>query len=138
MTDDELSRRLYRARGVAETMVSDKDTALSMGSGDLPLLGTPRVVAWIEAAALSAIAGRLDDHLTTVGGQIDIHHSAPTRVGAEVRTEASVAEVNGRRIVFDVSVMSGGREIARGRHVRAIVDRAGFLARANPPATAPQ
>ena len=135
MTDDEFGRRLHGARGVSERMVSYTDTALSLGSGDLPVLGTPRVVAWIEAAALSAIAGRLDDRLTTVGGQIDIRHSAPTLIGAEVRTEASVAEVDGRRIVFDVSVMSGGREIARGRHVRAIVDRADFLARANPPTT---
>jgi predicted thioesterase len=111
------------------TTVSTSDTAISLGSGDLPVLGTPRVAALMEAAAVSALAGRLDAGLTTVGVHIDIRHMAPTPIGAEVRAEASVTGVHGGQVSFELTATSGVREIARGRHVRVVVDRQTFLDR---------
>ncbi len=124
---------LRSARGSIVTTVSEADTAASLGSGDLPVLGTPRLVALMEAASLNALADELDSRLTTVGVHLDVRHSAPTAVGAEVRVEASVSDIEGRRISFEVAASSGGQEIGRGRHVRVVVDRDEFLARVTHP-----
>jgi predicted thioesterase len=116
-------------RGRAEATVRDTDTAISLGSGDLPVLGTPRVVALMEAAAISAIANKLDPRLTTVGTGLDVRHTAPSRVGAIVLVDAHIADVHGRTIVFEVVASCDGQEIASGRHVRVIVDRTQFLSK---------
>lgn len=129
--DDALSAALDQSRGEADMTVCTVDTAISLGSGDLPVLGTPRLAALMEAAALSALARRLDTRLTTVGVRIDIRHISPSPIGAGVHAQASVTEVHRGRISFAVSATSGGHEVASGRHVRVIVDRADFLARIN-------
>ena len=127
--DDALSTALDQARGAVAATVADVDTAISLGSGDLPVLGTPRVAALMEAAAVAAVAGRLADGRTSVGVHIEIRHTAPTPIGAEVRADASVTGVEGGRISFEVTATCDGREIARGRHERVVVDRAAFLGR---------
>lgn len=108
--------------------VGSEDTAIALGSGDLPVLATPRVVAWLEGAAVAAVSPRLKSGFTTVGGHITIDHLAPTAVGRKVRVEAAVAAVDGRRIEFEVTAAEGGTVIARGRHIRYVVDSNGFLA----------
>ncbi|MDH3261101.1 MAG: thioesterase family protein [Acidimicrobiia bacterium] len=118
--------------GTHIAVVSDADTAVQMGSGDVPVLATPRVVAWLEAAAVDAVRG-LPDELTSVGIHISVDHSAPTLVGAEVRTVAEVREVQGKRIEFDVRAFEDDQVIAGGTHTRVVVDRHRFLARAGLP-----
>jgi predicted thioesterase len=108
--------------------VSDVDTAAQMGSGDVPVLATPRVIAWMEAAAMAAL-GDLPDGITSVGIHISVDHGAPTEVGAEVRAQAEVRGVEGKRIEFDVRAFAGERVIAAGTHTRVLVDRSRFLAR---------
>jgi predicted thioesterase len=87
------------------------------------------LIAWVEAAALAALRGR-PDGITTVGIHISMDHTAPTLVGAEVRAEAVVRAVEGRRIEFDVRAFEGDQMIAGGTHTRVVVDRQRFLARA--------
>jgi predicted thioesterase len=105
------------------------DTAISLGSGDVPVLATPRVVAWLEAAAVAALDG-LPPEMTTVGIHIAVDHTAPTIVGAEVRAEAEVTGTAGPRIEFAVNAYEGDQIVARGTHTRVIVDRRRFMARA--------
>jgi predicted thioesterase len=109
--------------------VSEDDTAVRMGSGDVPVLATPRVIAWMEAAAVAALH-ELPAEMTSVGIHVSVDHTAPTLVGAEVRAEAAVRMVEGKRIEFDVRAFEGNGIIAGGTHTRVVVDRLRFLARA--------
>ena len=104
-------------------------TAAALGSGDLDVLGTPKVVALCEEAAVVAVAGSLDAGSTTVGTAISISHRAPTAVGQSVVATAVVTAVGGRKLEFAVSVVEGHRTVADGTHTRVIVDRERFLGR---------
>jgi fluoroacetyl-CoA thioesterase len=81
-------------------VVADTDTAIAMGSGDVPVLGTPRLLALAEAAAVAAIRPSLEPGLTSVGTSAVLEHKQPSPVGAEVVVEAELTEVYGRRLVF--------------------------------------
>jgi fluoroacetyl-CoA thioesterase len=83
-----------------QIVVADTDTAMAMGSGDVPVLGTPRLLALAEAAAVAAIGPSLESGLTSVGTGAALEHKRPSPVGAQVVVEAELTEVEGRRLVF--------------------------------------
>jgi fluoroacetyl-CoA thioesterase len=103
---------------------------LALGSGDVPVLGTPAVLALVEQAACAAIGAGLDDGRTSVGSWVELEHLAPSKVGAQVVASAELVKVDGRVLEFTCDVRDGDRVIARARHRRAIVDRDRFLERA--------
>lgn len=109
------------------TTVGTADTALALGSGDVPVLATPRVVALVEAATVAAIAPELAPGSTTVGTRVELDHLAATPVGREVVARAQLASVDGRRLVFDVTLLDGDTVAAQGRVERVMVDRERFL-----------
>jgi len=113
-----------------ELVVTDADTAQTLGSGDVPVLGTPRVLALAEAASVAALAARLDSGITTVGTRVEIDHVAATAVGRRVTVLATLAKVDGRRLHFDIVVRDGQTLVAEGRVERVMVDRQRFLAKA--------
>ena len=113
-----------------EREVTDLDTATALGSGDVDVLATPRVLAWAEAACLAALHDVLDDDETTVGMRIQLDHVQPTPVGRAASIHAEVERVEGRRITFTVEASDARGTIATGRVVRVIVDRDRFLERA--------
>ena len=115
---------------VVELAVTAADTAPALGSGDVEVLATPRVLALAEEATVRAVAAELDLGQTTVGTRVELDHLAATPVGRTVRAEARLVEVDGRRLVFDVSAHEGATLIARGRVERVVVDRQRFLDRA--------
>jgi fluoroacetyl-CoA thioesterase len=117
-------------RGSADMLVGEADTAAALGSGDVPVLATPRLVALLEAASLDALDGRLDEGTTTVGTGVEIDHVSATPVGWEVHAEALLAGVNGRHLRFEVRAWDVRGDVAHGVHHRAIVDRARFLEKA--------
>jgi predicted thioesterase len=112
--------------------VSDADTAQALGSGDVPVLGTPRVVALAEAATVLATARALESGDTTVGVRVEFDHRAPTPVGHQVVAEALLTTVTGRRLVFEVTVRDEDDDlvVADGRVERIVVDRGRFVAKA--------
>jgi fluoroacetyl-CoA thioesterase len=114
-----------------ELTVTDADTAVAMGSGEVQVLATPRIIALCEQATLAALAGRLEPNETTVGHAIQLDHVAPTRVGGRVRAEATLQKVAGRRLTFTVSVTDARGLIAAGKITRVIVDTDRFLERAH-------
>jgi fluoroacetyl-CoA thioesterase len=114
-------------RGTASLVVSDVDTATALGSGDIDVLGTPRLIALCEAATVSALADELDDSVASVGMRIRVDHLQPTPVGAAVTAEAVLDKIDGRRLTFTVSVSDTGGLVAAGKITRALVDRASFL-----------
>ncbi|WP_433262391.1 thioesterase family protein [Micromonospora vinacea] len=113
-----------------ELTVTDADTAQAVGSGDVPVLGTPRVLALAEAATVAATATGMPPGSTTVGTRVELEHLAPTVVGRTVRAQALLATVDGRRLSFEVTVSDGDQTVARGRVDRILVDRARFVERA--------
>ncbi len=112
--------------GSASLTVSEADLATSLGSGDVPVLGTPAVLALCEAATVAAVEELLDEGKTSVGAHIELDHVAPSRVGAEVEAHAEVTVVDRSRVTFRVEAREGDDLIARGTVVRYIVDRARF------------
>lgn len=111
-------------------VVSDADTAIAIRSGDVPVLATPRVVALCEEAAVKALVGALGPDETSVGMQVQLDHLAPTAVGHTVTAEATVEKVNGRRVVFTVSVNDERGLVAVGRVTRVVVNVERFLEKA--------
>lgn len=107
-----------------EFTVTDDDTSVALGSGDVPFLATPRLLAWLEAATCEAVRMVLDPGDTTVGIRVSLHHRAPSAVGANVRVTASLVAVNGYYLDFEVVATdpSTGSTLADGEIVRAIVD----------------
>ena len=117
--------------GTATLTVGEADLARALGSGDVAVLGTPRLVALVEQATTSAIAAALPDGRTSVGSRVDLAHLAPTPPGRPVTAHAELVEVNGKALVFAVSAHDDQGLIGEGRVHRAVVDRARFTERAS-------
>lgn len=108
--------------------VEDDDTAIALGSGDLPVLGTPRLLAWCEEATCAAL--ELDDRSSSVGTRVDIEHLAASCVGAIVTATATVIHTDGRLLRFRVAAHDdSGQLIGTGEVRRVIVDRERFMTR---------
>jgi fluoroacetyl-CoA thioesterase len=133
-------------RASVSAVVGDEDTAIRAGSGDVPVLATPRLLALAEAASVAAIAPHLAPGMTSVGTSVSLEHRRASPVGAELVVEAELTEVDGRRLVFSFIVREGGqrpgasggdgdegRVVGAGTVERVLVDRKAFLARAEPP-----
>ena len=114
----------------ATLVVEDADTAEAIGSGDVPVLATPRVVALAEQASVEAVVDDLDGGTTTVGYEVQLTHIAPTAVGGKVVAEATLENVEGRRLTFRVSVNDSRGLVAAGRITRVVVVRDRFIDRA--------
>ncbi|MEU8002574.1 hotdog domain-containing protein [Catellatospora sp. NPDC049111] len=110
--------------------VSDADTAQALGSGDVGVLGTPRVVALAEAATVAATARVLESGQTTVGTRVELDHRSATPVGRTVVAEALLTKVDGRKLTFEVTVRDGETVAAEGRVERVLVDRHRFVEKA--------
>lgn len=107
--------------------VGATDTATALGSGDVAVLATPRLLAWMEAATVAVVDGRLDQGSTSVGTRVELQHLAASPVGEHVAVRAELAAVDGRRLEFDVEARhDDGAVVARGRVTRMIVDRLRF------------
>ena len=118
----------------SELTVTDAVTAIQMGSGDMPVLATPAMMALMENAAMLAVADELPaDELpegnTTVGGHIESSHLKPSKIGDKVSTTAEVTKVDGKKIEFKISAYSGDVLLGEGTHLRFIVDRERFLSK---------
>jgi fluoroacetyl-CoA thioesterase len=110
--------------------VADEDTAAALGSGDLAVLATPRLLAWCEAATCAAIAGDLSADRTSVGTRVGLEHLGASPVGATLQVTATVAYVDGRLLRFEVvAEHDDGRIVGRGEVTRVVVDRDRFWAR---------
>ncbi len=114
----------------ATTTVTDENTAKTMGSGSLKVFATPAMVALMEKAACACVEEKLDEGMTSVGTMLDIKHLAATPKGMEVKATATLTEIDGRRLVFDITVSDGIDTIGSGRHERFIVNAEKFMGKA--------
>ncbi|MDX6359405.1 MAG: fluoroacetyl-CoA thioesterase [Nocardioidaceae bacterium] len=111
--------------------VTDADTALVLGSGSLPVLGTPRLLAWCEAATCAAIEDDLAEGETSVGTRVEIEHTRASPVGARIEVSATPVFSDGRLRRFSVSAREagGGPVLGTGQVTRVVVDAERFLGR---------
>lgn len=114
--------------------VTDADTAEAVGSGSLPVLGTPRLLAWAEAATCAAIDPALEPGSTSVGSRVALEHTGASPVGQQVEVSASEVYVDGRLHRFSVAVrhVGGTRDgavVGTGEITRVVVDAERFLSR---------
>ena len=105
--------------------VTDKNTAKTMGSGSLEVYATPAMTCLIEA-----LEPLLTEGWTTVGISLNIKHKAATPTGLNVRAEARVTAVDGRKITFEVKAFDDREEIGSGTHERFAVMKEKFMAKA--------
>jgi predicted thioesterase len=113
--------------------VRREDTARALGSGDLEVLGTPRLLAWCEQATVAAVAEGIDAGRTTVGTRVEIAHERASPVGATLSVRADLVHTDGRLLRFDVvaeqEVAGATTVVGRGQVTRVVVDRDRFLSR---------
>lgn len=119
--------------------VTDADTALAVGSGSLPVLGTPRLLAWMEAATCAALEPELPEGSTSVGTRVSLEHLGASAVGQVVEVTASSAYVDGRLHRFTVAArhldgpdLRPGKVVGSGEVTRVVVDAERFVARLAP------
>ena len=113
----------------SQLTVTDAVTAIAMGSGDMPVLATPAMMALMENAAMLAVAQHLPEGCTTVGGHIASSHLKPSKLGDTVTATATVTHVEGKKIEFKVEARCGDVLLGEGSHLRFVVDRNKFLSR---------
>jgi predicted thioesterase len=129
MPDDEAARRAELT-----FTVGDGDTARALGSGDLDVLGTPRMLAWCEAATCAAAEPLLSAGRTTVGTRVQLEHTAASAPGSVVRVTADLVHSDGRLLRFAVAASApDGHLLATGEITRVVVDVERFLARVPAP-----
>ncbi|MBQ4462063.1 MAG: thioesterase family protein [Bacteroidaceae bacterium] len=115
----------------SELTVTENVTAPKIGSGDMPVLATPAMLALMENAAMLAVADCMADGETTVGGHIESSHLKPSKIGDKITATAEVIKVDGKKIEFKVSAHSNDVLLGEGTHLRFIVDRNRFIEKLN-------
>lgn len=113
--------------------VTEELTAEAVGSGALPVFGTPFLAAMMENAALTVLQSFLEEGQGSVGTHLDISHDAPTPVGMSVIAEAEITEVseNGKQVEFAVRAWDEKGLIGQGSHTRVVIDNQRFLDKCN-------
>ena len=114
-------------KGTAESMVTRENTARAVGSGNLLVFSTPYMIALMEEAACQAVKDALDEGCATVGTMLNVTHSSATPVGMEVRAEAELTAVEGRKLHFHVTAYDEKGLIGEGEHERFVIFEEKFL-----------
>ena len=116
-------------KGEASTTVVHENTAAAVGAGGVEVFGTPMMIALMEQAAWQGVAHHLEDGQVTVGTLVNVRHLAATPIGQKVRAVAELSEIDGRRLVFQVTAYDEQQKIGEGWHERFIVNLERFLDR---------
>ena len=113
----------------SELTVSESVTAIQMGSGDMPVLATPAMMALMENAAMLAVKDELPEGCTTVGGHIESSHLKPSKIGDKVTATAEVTKIDSKKIEFKIAAFSAETLLGEGTHLRFIVNREKFMSK---------
>ncbi|AKL93877.1 thioesterase family protein [Clostridium aceticum] len=114
-----------------ELEVELKDTAVSLGSGSVEVLATPRMIALMENAAMKVVAADLPEGYSTVGTHLDAKHMAATPIGMKAYAEAELVKVEGKKLTFNIAAYDEKDKIGEGTHTRYIIAVDKFMEKTN-------
>jgi fluoroacetyl-CoA thioesterase len=124
-------------RATITAEVTEADTAQALGSGQVPVLGTPRLLALAEAACVAAVTPHLAEGQTTVGVTVSLEHRRASPVGASLEVEAELTGIEGRKLSFNFIAYGPGdgdeSVVGAGTLERMLVDTERFLAKLRNP-----
>lgn len=109
-------------RAEVRLVVREEDTAKHLGSGNVAVLATPRMIALMEKASVKAVDHLLPPGQATVGSEVQVRHLAATPQGMEVTAHSELVEVEGRRLTFKVEAFDEKEKVGEGTHIRFIID----------------
>lgn len=112
---------------ITEIKVTEKETAINYGSGDLPVYATPAMIALMENAAKSCVGLHLQCGYTTVGIGVSVKHIKATPINMKVKCEAILTKIEGKRLFFKVKAWDEKGQIGEGTHIRYIVNSEEFM-----------
>ena len=118
-------------KGQQSEIVTNEKTAMEMGSGTLPVYATPAMVALMEKTAMLSVADEIGEGEATVGTRLEISHLAACGLGAEIRCESVLTEIDRKRLVFEVQAFEGETLIGNGIHERFIINTEKFMSKVN-------
>lgn len=113
----------------SQVVVSQNNTAKTLGSGDMEVFATPAMVALMENAAMMAVAEHLDEGTSSVGVEISTSHIKASALGATITASAELVAIDGRKLSFKVKAWDEAGTIGEGNHTRFVVDRERFLSK---------
>ncbi len=116
---------------IEDYIVNFKDTALTVGSGNLDVLSTPMMIAWMENTAMNSVLGFLPVGYDTVGTRIDVNHIAGTPVNMKVKVESELKIIEGRKLVFYIVAYDEVEKIGEGMHERVVIEYQKFFDKVN-------
>lgn len=103
------------------TIVCENNSAIKMGSGNLPVFATPSMIALMENAAMNVVTAKLAKGLTTVGGSISSTHLKPSIYGKTIKATAILEKIDRKKLIYKVAAYDGKTLIGEGDHIRFIV-----------------
>jgi len=116
-------------KGYQETIVTEENTAIRVGSGSVRVFATPMMIALIEKTASKSIESSLEEGQSSVGTLVNVSHVSATPVGMKVWCETELVEIDRRRLVFKVSAFDECGLIGEGMHERFIISVDKFQAK---------
>lgn len=117
-------------KGAAETAVVYENTAAAVGSGALEVFSTPSMIALMEKASRELVQPYLEEGQSTVGTRLEVSHVAASPIGAHIRAESTLVEIDRRMLTFEVKAYADGELIGEGRHQRCIIYAERFMEKA--------
>jgi predicted thioesterase len=127
----EKKHKLVGKKATVTTIVTESNTAKTVGSGNLDVFATPMMIALMENAACKCIADILREEQTSVGTHISVDHMAASPINSKISATAEIEFVSGREIVFNVTASDESNKIGRGKHTRCVIDKKRFIDRLN-------
>ena len=114
-----------------EITVEERHTASALGSGGIDVLATPMMIALMEGASMNAVQPALSEDESTVGTLVNISHTAATPVGMKAWATGRLIEIDGKKLVFEVSAYDESGLIGEGIHERFIINIDKFIKKVN-------
>lgn len=113
-------------------VIKNENSAENMGSGDLAVLSTPSLVAFMENAAKNYLNKFLPEEMGSVGSNININHIAPTLIGNSITVRGKITEViKEKKIKFSIEAYEKDKKIGEAEHTRVIINNTKFLEKLN-------
>lgn len=110
-------------------IVDKSNVASAVASGTIDVFSTPMMIALMESAAADCVGAHLEEGMTSVGTRISVEHVSATPIGMEVRAEAEIVGVDGKKIEMVVSAYDEAGIIGKGEHTRYIVNAEKFMSK---------